>query len=220
MAENKSKKDWTGNRQSVYSCMGARNFAEEEREENDYYATNPLAINALFRHEDFSNNIWECACGGGSLSARMERYGKTVKSTDLIDRGYGTGGVDFLKQTDPFPGDIITNPPYKFTTEFILKAYELTQNKVAMFLKLSALEGKERYQKIYKSIPPSDVYVFVDRLGCYKNGKFVDDADIVRGAVCFAWFVWKKNGGGTLPTIHWLPPSDLEDLDEYQTKLF
>ena len=210
-------KDWTGNRQSVHSCIGSRNFAEEEREENDYYATNPLAINALFRYEEFSDNIWECACGEGALSKQMERYGKNVKSTDLIDRGFGQGGVDFLNQTKPFDGDIITNPPYKYATEFILKALELTKDKVAMFLKLTTLEGKDRYNRVYKSTPPSDIYVFSERMGCFKNGDF--DSEKEKGAICFAWFVWKKNGGGTLPTVHWLTPSDLEDLNEYQLKL-
>ena len=212
------KRDWTGNKQSVHSQIGSRNFATEEREENDYYSTNPKAINALFRHEEFSDHIWECACGGGALASQMERYGKTVKATDLIDRGYGTGGVDFLKQAEPFGGDIITNPPYKYATDFVLKSLELARDKVAMFLKLQYLEGKDRYERIFKRYPPNDVYVFVDRIGCFKNGIYNPKND--RGAVCFAWFVWKKNGGGTLPTIHWLPPSDLEDLDEYQTKLF
>ncbi|MFV0512973.1 MAG: hypothetical protein ACK5MY_04980 [Jhaorihella sp.] len=33
-------------------------------------------------------------------------------STDLIDRGYGVGGQDFLKSDEPLAKNIITNPPY------------------------------------------------------------------------------------------------------------
>ena len=36
-------KDWTGNAKSIYSAIGARNFAKEPREVNDYYATEPKA---------------------------------------------------------------------------------------------------------------------------------------------------------------------------------
>ena len=41
------------------------------------------------------NNIWECACGQGHLSEVLKANGYNVKSTDLIDRGYG-GHKTFL----------------------------------------------------------------------------------------------------------------------------
>lgn len=66
-------------------------------------------------------------------------------STDLIDRGYGTGGVDFLKATENPYGAIITNPPYKIALKFIEKALDISDEgtKIAMFLKLTFLEGKD-----------------------------------------------------------------------------
>ena len=56
-------KDWIGNKKSVFITLGASNHCEHEREMNDYYATDPLAIDALFSVETFSLKIWECACG-------------------------------------------------------------------------------------------------------------------------------------------------------------
>ena len=85
-------KDWTGNKFSAHACIGTRNYAKEERQVDDFYATDPKAITALFRNETFSDDIWECACGSGALSKQMEHFGKRVKSTDLVDRGYGMGG--------------------------------------------------------------------------------------------------------------------------------
>ena len=38
--------------------------------------------------------------------------GHEVVSTDLIDRGFGLGGQDFLKSDCPLAKHIITNPPY------------------------------------------------------------------------------------------------------------
>lgn len=148
-------KDWTGNSRSAHAALGARNYALEEREANDYYATEPKALELLLEEETFSKNIWECACGEGHLSKVLKAHGHKVLSTDLIDRGYGLGGIDFLKWDSPFDGDIITNPPYKFALEFVEKALEVIPkgHKVAMFLKLQFLEGKAR-RAFFEKAPP------------------------------------------------------------------
>ena len=114
--------DWTGDANSIFKCLGASNHTNEERAENDFYATDPTAIDDLLEVESFNNDIWECACGEGHMSERLKEYGYNVDSTDLIDRGYpGTEIVDFLKDDYEFDGDIITNPPYKYVNEFIIK---------------------------------------------------------------------------------------------------
>lgn len=40
-------KDWTGNGKSIFTTLGASNHTGKERETNDYYATDPIAIDAL-----------------------------------------------------------------------------------------------------------------------------------------------------------------------------
>ena len=40
-------KDWTGNSRSVHAILGARNYAQNEREPHDYYATEPKAARLL-----------------------------------------------------------------------------------------------------------------------------------------------------------------------------
>ena len=95
-----------------------------KREENDYYATDPKAIHYLLKYETFNKNIWECACGEGNLSKALEEQGYNVFSTDLIDRGYQDQVLDFLESDILFDGDIITNPPFKYTTEFVTKALD------------------------------------------------------------------------------------------------
>ena len=107
-------KDWTGNSRSVHTTLGARTYALTERETNDYYATEPKAIELLLELESFDENVWECACGEGHLAKVLEAHGHKVLSTDLIDRGCGLGGIDFLQCDNPYNGDIITNPPYKY----------------------------------------------------------------------------------------------------------
>lgn len=92
--------DWTGNSRSTHATLGARNYAHNERETNDYYATEPKAAQLLMEVETFSPLIWECACGEGHLAKEFEKAGYSVYATDLVDRGYGYQ-QDFLTTAAP-----------------------------------------------------------------------------------------------------------------------
>lgn len=65
--------DWTGNNKSVYSTIGASNHTDSEREENDYYATSPKAVEMLLEREQFSPNIWEGASGEGHIANVLKK---------------------------------------------------------------------------------------------------------------------------------------------------
>ena len=172
------------------------------REKNDYYATHPKAMELLLKYETFNNNIWECACGEGNLSKVLKAHGYNVFSTDLIDRKYQDKQIDFLKSDIEWGGDIITNPPFKYTNEFILKALESIQegNKVAMFLKINYLSGKRRYNEIYSKTPPYKVYVFSGRVACSKNNT---PEGFKGGAMDYVWMIWEKGKQG--PThLKWI----------------
>ena len=93
-------KDWTGNSRSAHATLGARNYALEDRQVDDYYATQPQAAHFLMAEEKFSPLIWECACGEGHLSEEFKKAGYTVFSSDLVDRGYGLV-QDFLLTEAP-----------------------------------------------------------------------------------------------------------------------
>ena len=212
-------KDWTGNSKSIYTPLGASSHTSKEREENDYYATEPTAVKFLLEQEQFSHHIWECACGEGHISKVLEEQGYDVYSSDLIYRGYGDDKpFDFLKdRLDNFDGDIITNPPYKFAQEFVERAVETVKDgrRVAMFLKLTFLETQSR-RLLFDKYPPRTVYVFSGRVRCGKNGDFYDrdkngcikydtkgEPKLVSSAVAYAWFVWEKGFKGS-PIIKWI----------------
>ena len=46
-------KDWTGNRKSMFVTLGASNHTDKERESNDFYATDPIAIDKLVKLYSF-----------------------------------------------------------------------------------------------------------------------------------------------------------------------
>ncbi len=199
-------KDWTGNSRSAIVTMGGHTFTEDDREENDFYATNPESLILFLERlqEDnisINKNIWECSCGDGSLSKTLIKRDFNVVSSDLIDRGFGTPGIDFLKQNKQWRGDILTNPPYKYAMEFVQHSMELieTSSKCIMFLKLQFLEGIQR-RKLFEQYPPRYIYVFSKRQSCAKNGDFEKYRG---GGVSFAWYIWEKGFKGD-PIIRWI----------------
>lgn len=193
--ENMSK-DWTGNYNSVYKTIGASNHTEKEREKDDYYATEPKAIELLLREEKFDKDIWECAVGGGHLAEVLKQKGYRVLCSDIVNRGYSeTKIIDFLTyDKKDLKCDIITNPPYKFAQEFVEKALEVVAEgqKVAMFLKLTFLEGKHRKQMFLK-YPPKILYVSSSRLNCAINGEFEKYKST---AIAYGWYIWEKGYSG------------------------
>lgn len=196
-------KDWTGNQNSIYKTLGASNHCEHERQVDDYYATDPIAVEILLQHETFKHEVWECACGEGHIAKVLQEHGYDVSATDLVYRGYGEEeSYDFLKCTETnINEDIITNPPYKYAKEFVEKAMDVVApgRKVAMFLKLTFLEGQAR-RKMFLNYPPKVVYVFSGRVKCAMNGDFEQTGS---SAVAYAWFVWEKGFKGE-PVIRWV----------------
>ena len=199
-------RDWTGNSKAIYSCHGASNHSDTEREVNDYYATPPSAVKMLLELENFSKSIMEPACGQGHIAEVLKSHGYTVCATDLVNRGYGVWGVDFFNINEPTDMDIITNPPYSMAKEFVEHAMEIVTDghKVAMFLKLTFLEGQGR-RELFRKYPPKIVYVSTSRIGCAKNGEFKKDKNgnlKADSAVAYCWYVWQKGFNGA-PTLKW-----------------
>lgn len=193
-------KDWTGNSNSIFKTLGASSHTGADRQREDYYATSPVAAEHLLKLETFTGPIWECACGEGHLSKVFEKAGYQVRSSDLINRGFGEHGIDFLAiDNQEWNGAIISNPPYREATQFIKKALDIIPEgqKVAMFLKLQFMEGKGR-KPIFINTPPHTIYVSSSRLLCAKNGDFEKGKkELGAGAVAYAWYVWQKGFKGT-----------------------
>jgi len=177
------------------------------RVEDDFYATPMEATEALMKSEKFDGNIWECACGNGLMSEILKKY-NTVISSDLIDRGYGKIGIDFLKTNNRDSGydiydNIITNPPFNLFQEFAEKALYEVNKKVALFGKLQALEGNKRATFLQNS-PLKTVYVFKKRINPLRNGNPLDEnGKKWCSTMAFAWYVWEKGYEGK-PTIEWI----------------
>ena len=171
-----------------------------ERQPEDFYASDPANIIPLFKvlgakYESGGKLILEPCCGQGHLSQIMELYGHQVISTDIVDRGYGIGGVDFLADNllyDSLPYDaVITNPPFSLAIPFIEKSLKLAP-LVCMFLRIQFLES-ERRDKFFEQYPPRYVAVFRKRARTSKDAKFPKGES---SATCYAWFIWERGYKG------------------------
>lgn len=170
------------------------------RETHDFYPTWPAATKALLSVERFDGPIWEPACGDGAMSRVLEDAGHEVISTDLIDRGYGEGGRDFLMEWQSRAPNIVTNPPFRWAIEFTDRALQLTTGKVALFLRLAFLEGVER-GRWFPNTPLARVWVMSRRVPI-ERGRMKEEGD-GHGVIAFAWFVWDHSHSGP-PTLGWL----------------
>ena len=164
------------------------------RETHDFYPTWPAATRALLSVERFDGAIWEPACGDGAMSRVLEAAGHEVISTDLIDRGYGEGGRDFLMEWQPRAPNIVTNPPFRWAVEFTDRALQLTTRKVALFLRLAFLEGQDRGEW-FPTTPLARVWVMSRRVPI-QRGRMATGQEEKGGVLAFAWFVWEHGHKG------------------------
>lgn len=172
----------------------------------EYYATDPKAMELLLEQESFSKKVWEPACGGGHLCEVLDKHGHDVKASDIVDHGYPETEVrDFFTFTqkdveENGSRDIITNPPSNRAKAFVEHALDISPDgtKIAMFMRLQFLEGKDR-KLFFQQNPPTRVYVSSSRIWCAENGDFTRSD---HSSVAYAWFIWEKGFKGE-PTIKW-----------------
>ena len=185
---------------STLRVLGSTTVVGADREQHDFYATEPKAVELLLDEERFQKDILEPCSGLNHITDVLRNKGYRVTTSDLIDRGIGAEVKDFFEYTS-WSGDIVTNPPYSQAVDFVEHSLKITKqgSKVAMFLKIQFLEGKKR-KKFFKQYPPKYIYVASSRLRCAKNGEFDKYGS---SAVCYAWFVW-ENGYQGEPKIRWI----------------
>lgn len=181
-----------------------------KREENDFYATNPetlkLFLYEFWKDNSFEGDILEPACGQGHISETLKEIlpNFNIISTDLIDRGYGQGGVNFLTHDYGRTfNTVITNPPFSLAKEFIEKGLEIADKYVIMLCKIQLLEGIKR-KDMFLNTPLKYVYVHTTRQATWKEGKPTDSKGKKWATtMCLAWFVWDKEYDGE-PVIRWI----------------
>lgn len=161
------------------------------RRADDFYPTPPEAVEALLDSKwvptpQFS--VWEPACGDGAISKELVARGFSVSSTDLVDRGYGAHGVDYLKTTSRLAAQVVTNPPFKLAEHFIRQGFKLGIGYQAHLLKAQFWNAASRLQ-LFKAHPPAAVLPLTWRLDFTGGGAPTMDC---------CWVVWMGWEGATV----------------------
>lgn len=194
---------------------------KEAHDSLDDFPTPPWATRALMEHvigTDWQNYVVaEPACNRGYMVKPLSEYFMHVIASDIHDYGLGFEIRDYL-----FPGaDVktdwtITNPPFRLSEQFILKAIDLSSVGVAMFVRSAFAEGKGRYENLFSKQPPSIIAQFTERAPLCKGR--VDP--LISSATAYAWFVWSKAKAPehTETKFVWIPPcrKQLERPGDYE----
>ncbi len=172
------------------------------REGRDFYATPAWVTEALLHHVRLRGPVWEPCCGDGAMSRVIEGAGYGVHSSDLVDRGYGKAGVDFLacKSVPAGCRSIVTNPPYGETgvhtgqsrsptamLRFLRHSLALTESvrgQLALLVRLQWIPG-QRAAGIMTAAPFSAVIMLKDRIQWFDMG-----AETNRAQHHHAWVVF------------------------------
>lgn len=176
-----------------YQLVGRK--VDDLRAKDDFYPTPQYVTKALLNNYSFEGDVWECACGDGRMARVLEEAGYNVAATDLIDRGFGRAGIDFLLENTRVD-NVITNPPFNLAYEFIEQGLRLSTKCLALFLPIRYLTGKKRAE-LYKKYPPTKIIVIPNK---------VDFLGFGSPTMEFAWFIWDKRV--TSSSIVW---ADWED---------
>lgn len=198
---------------------------KEDRSENDFYPTPPLAtyVLAAILGKDMPKRIVEPCAGRGHISIELMRNGFDVTSCDLNQYENClvpvTGGVDAMELPHQGAVGIVTNPPYfKDLPRKLAQKFVSEYDFVAFFVRLTYLEGKKR-KKLFTDYPPSDIIFLSDRINFGPTAELqseaIEQSEQIGGMIAYAWVVWNK--GKKQQNFHWALLEDYypEWLEQY-----
>lgn len=181
-----------------------------ERQENDFYPSPPEVFEALFRRFPHlaGKRIWDPECGDGVPARVMESHGCNVVGTDLIDRGYGKGGVNFLSVMRPYAPIIMTNPAYDddHPAVFIEHARRMHVEEIWLLLKSTYWHADNR-RGLYRRHRPKWKLELTWR---------PDFLGLGRSTMECAWFGWHRDWSRDETLHDLLSKPKMDNLDLFQ----
>jgi hypothetical protein len=182
-----------------------RQRSSAERTADDFYPTPSPATRGMLVREELPGVVWEPACGDGAIARVLTEAGITVHASDLMDRGYGMAGIDFITYQPEVAIDcIVTNPPFKLARAFVQRALEIAQRKVIMIMKLDHLRGIQSATYL-QSTPLRRVWVLTRPLPFLRDGVWS------QGLFSHAWYIWEQGYEGS-PELGWISPEELVEM--------
>lgn len=178
-----------------------------EREPYEHYVEMRWNNRVLFEAERFDGFIHDPCCGWGRIPEAARAAGHIgVTGSDIVDRGFAGCGIEsFLETTDPVD-NIVMNPPFDQSEEFIRHACGLARRKVASIMMGRRLAAAHWMRKL----PLVRVWYLTPRPSM-PPGQVAEDLmislgkDPSGGSQDFVWVVFDKSVPPlTIPPFGWL----------------
>lgn len=177
----------------------------------DFFPTPPWAVRAMLAAVPeldlrAGRTVWEPACGTGEMARVLAETGAEVWATDIFDYG-GTEFCDFTdadsvgwaKPTHTEVDAVVTNPPFSKAFEFAHMGL-LTAQTVALLVRTSWLESRQRHQLLFEPQPPAIIAQYVERVPMVM-GRLDPKAS---SASSYCWVIWLPGHSGAT-TFRWIP---------------
>jgi hypothetical protein len=166
----------------------------------DWYVEPPWCVRALFESVPFSGPIHDPACGSGTIVKGARAFGYEATGSDLIARGFGEGGVDFLADSTPRQA-IVVNPPFKLAERFVRHGIQVAE-RVAVIAPLAFCAGQRRCHSLFLPHPPALELVLAKRPSMPPGGT---DIPAKGGTTDYAWLIWDRGHRGPTVKQWWVP---------------
>lgn len=169
-----------------------------ERDPLDFYVEPAFCTELLIDNLPGWENVWDPACGSGTIVKTMQANGIDAFGTDIIRRRYEQAAVmDFLALwTHGFPfTDIVTNPPYGKAEDFIrwaLRKGPSQARRLAVLVRLDFLASQRRHA-LFTEHEPQYVMVLSRRPSMPPGDR--PDLEAKGGQHDFMWLVFDRRRG-------------------------
>ena len=190
----------------------AKNAHIWQRDPLDFYVETEEAVASLFDAVRFVGDIWDPACGTGTIPKIAAARGFYVYASDIAGRRDNApdwpcpvATSDFLTESYIPHGaraSIVCNPPFSRAEAFIHRALALADHHVAMLLPIKFLASQRR-RKLFAETPVSQVLILSKRPSMPPGAVLAAGGKRGGGKEDFCWIVWLRGHGGP-PQIGWL----------------
>lgn len=191
------------------SGAGPRYYAEprtHQRHSLDFYTEPEWTVDLLLDAESFEGEVWDPACGSGTIPRRCVARGIEATGSDIANRGFGEV-ADFL---DPalegargYDLNVVTNPPYGLAEAFIRRGLAIASRKVAVLVQ-SKFPYSQRRHALFTLFPPRRIYFLSTRPSMPPGDKLLaGTVEAKGGKLDYCWIVWEAGWLGTTEA-HWL----------------
>lgn len=158
----------------------------------------------------FHRVIREPAAGELHMVGPLQEEFENVVPSDVYPHGKNVPVLDWLDDPswpdEPDCDWIFTNPPFDIADQFVIRGMRRARRGVALLLRLSFLEGGERYNILAGEERLTQVAIFSERvpmvLGRWEPGKGT--------ATAYGWFFW-MHGEIARPPV-WFRPGTRDRL--------